>query len=105
MSVTIKITDNDALAHILGGADSAVVLVNPVLGKMIDLNIVKDGTVSVFGVSVPATAVAGALQAGAQYVIAKDGTMTLDVNAKTVIPPKTVGCSKTQHNAVQYRKS
>lgn len=105
MSDTIKITDSDALAHILGGANSAVVLVTPVLGKMIDLNIVKDGVVSLFGVSVPASAVEGALQPGTQYIVAKDGVMTLDANAKTVIPPKTVGCNKSRCNSVQYRKS
>lgn len=105
MSDTVKITDNDALAHILGGANSAVVLVSPIIGKMIDLNIVKDGVVSVYGVSVPATAIEGALQGGAQYIVAKDGVATLDTNAKTVIPPKTVGCNKSRCNSLQYRKS
>lgn len=105
MSEAVKITGIDALAHILGGADSVTVLVGPHTGKMIDLNIVKDGKVSLFGVGMPATDFSGSLVAGAQYIVAKDGSMTIDKNAKTVVPPKTVGCNKSHRNSVQYRKS
>lgn len=105
MSEAVKVTDNDALAHILGGANSATVFVSPLIGKMINLNIVKDGVVTLFGVGAPATSFSGALVPGAQYSVAADGTMTLDRDVKVVVPPKTVGSNKTRSNNVQYRKS